>query len=111
MISEAAAGQKGIFLLTGSADVFRSARVQESVFHALPISLLGKAYSCLFVASLSFLEQLPAHFRSGQDCAKNSGEKIQGLNPVKIKKWGGITYGLQHALFPDHQVLLKGEKP
>jgi predicted AAA+ superfamily ATPase len=31
MISDAADGQKGIFLLTGSSDVFRSARVQEAL--------------------------------------------------------------------------------
>jgi uncharacterized protein len=31
MVSDAAEGQKGIFLLTGSADVFRSARVQEAL--------------------------------------------------------------------------------
>lgn len=31
MVSDAAAGQKGIFLLTGSADIFRSARVQEAL--------------------------------------------------------------------------------
>lgn len=31
MVSDNAAGQKGIFLLTGSADIFRSAQVQESL--------------------------------------------------------------------------------
>lgn len=31
MISDAAAGEKGIFLLTGSSDIFRSARVQEAL--------------------------------------------------------------------------------
>lgn len=31
MISDMAAGEKGIFLLTGSSDIFRSARVQESL--------------------------------------------------------------------------------
>ncbi|MFH0729538.1 MAG: ATP-binding protein [Pseudomonadota bacterium] len=31
MISDTADGQKGIFLLTGSSDIFRSARVQESL--------------------------------------------------------------------------------
>lgn len=31
MVSDAANGQKGIFLLTGSSDIFRSAQVQESL--------------------------------------------------------------------------------
>jgi len=46
MVSDTADGQKGIFLLTGSSDIFRSARVQESLpGHMARVELYPLSYA------------------------------------------------------------------
>ena len=59
MVSDAAAGQKGIFLLTGSTDVFRSARVQEALpGHMARVELYPLSWMELQAGGRNIIDQL-----------------------------------------------------
>lgn len=59
MVSDSAAGQKGIFLLTGSADVFRSASVQEALpGHMARVELYPLSWMELQVGGRNIIDQL-----------------------------------------------------
>jgi predicted AAA+ superfamily ATPase len=80
MVSDNAHGQKGIFLLTGSADIFRSAQVQESLpGHMARVELYP----------VSYMEQHARHLNAIDWLLKGSFEQAQ-YKPLDRKELGEL---------------------